>query len=177
MLGLTPLGTIHTLISLVALAAGFASILRDGRIVAGSGLGRTYVWSTALTCLTGFGIFERGGFGVPHALGVVTLLVLALATWQGGARWLGARWAYVSTVCFTLTLFFHMIPGTTETFTRIPAGRPFFTGPDDPALQKVVGVIFLVFVVGAIVQVLHLRRQGRASPPAPGLQGAGKGLR
>ena len=177
MLGLTPLGTVHTLVSLVALAAGFASLLRDGRIVPDSGLGRTYVWSTALTCLTGFGIFERGGFGVPHALGVVTLVVLAFATWQGGARWLGARWLYVSTVCFTLTLFFHMIPGTTETFTRIPAGRPLFTGPDDPALQKVVGVLFLVFIVGAVLQVRHLRRQGRALQSMAGLQGAGKSAR
>jgi hypothetical protein len=36
-----------------------------------------YIWTTVLTCLTGFGIFQHGGFGKPHALGVITLLVLA----------------------------------------------------------------------------------------------------
>jgi hypothetical protein len=177
MFGLTPLGTIHTFISLVALAAGFASILRDGRIVPAVGLGRTYIWSTVITCLTGFGIFERGGFGPPHVLGILTLLALALAGWQGGARWLGARWLYVSTVCYSLTLFFHMIPGVTETFTRVPAGRPLFTGPDDPSLQKLAGAMFAIFLVGATLQVLHLRRVGRASQQVAPLQGARKSAR
>ena len=174
MLGLTPLGTVHTFISLVALAAGFANLLRDGRIVPGSGLGRIYVWATVLTCLTGFGIFQHGGFGVPHMLGIVTLLVLALAAWLGSTPGLARGWLYVSTVSYSLTLFFHMIPGMTETFTRLPAGSPLFTGPDDPMLQKVIGALFVVFLVGATLQVLHLRRTGRDDRRMAGLQGAGK---
>src|SRR5688500_14872065 len=134
MFGLTLLGTIHTLISLVALAAGFASLARDGRIAPGKVLGRTYIWATVATCVTGFGIFQHGGFGPPHALGVVTLAVLAFAAWPGGAKVLGGRWPYVSMVAYSFTLFLHMIPGMTETFTRLPAGRPLFTGPNDPAL-------------------------------------------
>jgi len=35
--------------------------------------------ATAITSPTGFGIFQHGGFGKPHVLGIVTLLVLAIA--------------------------------------------------------------------------------------------------
>jgi hypothetical protein len=172
MFGLTLLGTIHTLISLVALAAGFACLARDGRIEAGKGLARVYIWATVATCVTGFGIFQHGGFGPPHALGVITLLVLAFAAWPGGARVLGARWRYLVTVTYSFTLFLHMIPGVTETFTRLPAGRPLFTGPEDPALQPVAGVLFFVFLAGAVWQVVQMRRADRATASLAPLPGA-----
>ena len=163
MFDLTPLGTIHTLISIVALVAGFACLVRDGRIEPHTGLARIYIWATVATCLTGFGIFRHGGFGPPHALGILTLAVLAFAAWPGGARVFGARWHYVTTVSYSFTLLLHMIPGVTETFTRLPLGRPLFTGPEDPALQPVAGVLFAVFVAGAIWQVVRMRRADRAT--------------
>ena len=83
MFGLTPLGVVHTAISLVAVIAGVIALVRDGRISSGNGLGKLYVITTALTCLTGFGIFQHGGFGKPHMLGIITLVVLA-AAWAAG---------------------------------------------------------------------------------------------
>lgn len=157
MFGLTPLGTVHTAISLVALAAGIAAFVRDRQIVAGNRLGQVYIVTTVLTCLTGFGIFQHGGFGAPHALGVLTLLVLALAALANRTTLLGRASPYVETVSYSLTFFFHLIPGATETFTRLPVGAPLFSGPEDPALQKVVGVLFVLFVVGSALQVWRLR--------------------
>jgi len=165
-LGLTNLGAVHTLISLVALGAGAWALVRDKAIVPDNSLGRTYVWATVLTCLTGFGIFQRGGFGPPHMLGIITLLVLGLAAlaWRGK---LGGASAYVATACYSLTYFFHMIPGFTETFSRVPLGAPFFTGPEDPLLAKVIGVVFVIFLVGVTVQLIRLHRSRRGLPGAP----------
>ncbi|MGJ7519535.1 hypothetical protein ACSFA0_03425 [Variovorax sp. LT1P1] len=130
MFGLTTLGAVHTAISLVALAAGIVSIVRFGEIAAGRTVGRVYVWATVLTCLTGFGIFQRGGFGAPHVLGIVTLAVLGIAALAGSGRLFGGASRYVATIAYSTTLFFHMIPGLTETFTRLPAGAPLFTSPE-----------------------------------------------
>jgi hypothetical protein len=156
MFGLTTLGAIHTAISLVALAAGVAAFVRSQQILPASGTGKLYIWTTVLTCLTGFGIFQHGGFGAPHALGVLTLLVLALAAVAGRTALLGRASPYVETVSYSLTFFFHLIPGTTETFTRLPTGAPLFSSPEDPALQKVVGMLFLLFLLGAAWQVRRL---------------------
>lgn len=157
MLGLTTLGLIHTAISLIALAAGTIALLRDHEISPLKGVGQIYLWATVLTCLTGFGIFEHGGFGKPHALGVLTLLVLGLATVSQRTSLFGRAAAYVVTISYSLSYFFHFIPGVTETFTRVPAGRPLFSSPEDPALEKAVGVLFLLFLVGVTLQVRRLR--------------------
>ena len=165
MFGLTSLGVVHTAISLVALAAGIAALVRDRAILPGSTLGKVYLWTTVLTCLTGFGIFQHGGFGKPHALGVLTLIVLAVAVAAPRIAALGRAAPYVQTLGLSLTFFFHLIPGATETFTRLPAGAPLFSSPEDPALQKVVGVLFLGYVVGATLQALRLRRAGGSASP------------
>lgn len=164
MLGLTPLGAVHTAISLVALAAGIIALVRDGAISPRNTLGRVYLWTTVLTCLTGFGIFQHGGFGKPHVLGIITLLVLALASVADRTGLFGRLSKYVVTLSYSLTFFFHLIPGVTETFTRFPAGGPLFSSPDDPALQKVVGTLFVLTVIGCVLQIRKLR----AAPPTMG---------
>jgi hypothetical protein len=60
-----------------------------------------------------------------------------------------------------------MIPAFTETSTRLPVGAPWASGPDDPNLQKAVGIAFLVFLVGATAQIVRLRRLRRALPAVP----------
>lgn len=167
MFGLTTLGLIHTAISLVALAAGAAALWRYQALSTGNGLGRVYLWATVLTCLTGFGIFQHGGFGKPHALGVLTLLVLAVAVLAERTALFGRAAVYVSTLSYSLSFFFHFIPGVTETFTRVPSAAPLFSGPDDPALQPVVGTLFLVFLLGAALQVRRLRAQRPARTGVP----------
>lgn len=164
MFGLTPLGVLHTAISLVALVAGLIALVRDQEIAPERTLGRVYFWTTVLTCVIGFGIFQHGGFGKPHALGIVTLLVLGVATWAQHSPLFGRASRYVVTIGYSATFFFHLIPGTTETFSRLPVGAPLFTGPDDPGLQKVVGVFFLVFLLGVAFQVRRLRADRRAMP-------------
>lgn len=167
MLGLTTIGVVHTAISLVAVAAGIHAFFRDKQISPRNGLGKVYIWTTVLTCITGFFIFQHGGFGKPHVLSVITLLVLALAWAAGSTRVFGRAGRYIETVSYSLTFFFHMIPGFTETFTRLPAGAPVFSGPDDPTPQKVIGVVFLLFLAGAFLQVMRLRRVGGiAAAPA-----------
>ena len=154
MYGLTTLGVIHTAISLVALGAGIVGFARDKRIDLSNGAGKTYLVTTILTCLTGFGIFQHGGFGKPHALGVITLLVLAVA-WKVAAK------PALQTVLLSLTFFFHMIPAATETLTRVPMGAPILPNAEAPELQVITGVMFLVFVIGAVLQVRRLNQHAR----------------
>jgi hypothetical protein len=156
MFGLTSLGVVHTAISLVAVAAGLIAFFRDGRIAPGNGVGQVYIWTTVLTCLTGFGIFQHGGFGKAHALGILTLLVLFVATLAGRTALFGRASAYVQTVGYSATFLFHMIPAITETTTRLPLGAPLLPNADAPQLQVATAGLFVVFVIGAAWQILHL---------------------
>lgn len=158
MASLSTLGLIHTAISVVALVSGFIAVAKPRGISWGDREGRIYIIATLLTCLTAFGIFQHGGLNKAHALGVVTLLVLAGA-YVADRRVPSSAWAhYVAPLGYTTTLFLHLIPGVTETFTRIPVGSPVFNGPEDPALQQLIGGLFGAYLVGVALQVRQLRR-------------------
>jgi uncharacterized membrane protein len=159
MLGLTTLGTVHTAISLIAVAAGLIAFFRDKGISPRNWVGKIYVVATVLTCLTGFGIFQHGGFGKPHMLGIITLVVLAVAYAAGYTKFYGRASPYIETVSYSATFLFHMIPGITETTTRLPLGAPLLPNADAPALQAASAVLFVVFLFGAALQVRWLRRR------------------
>ncbi len=117
-----------------------------------------FVAGTILSCLTGFGIFQHGGFGNPHILAIVTLLVLGIALAAEHTMSFGGFSRYVETVSYSLALFLHFIPGTVETLVRLPVGAPYLSHPDDPKAQPIVAVFFVIFLVGATLQTLRLRR-------------------
>ena len=156
--GLTTLGVVHTLISLVAVVAGLIALLRDGQIVLGNRIGRTYTIATVLTCLTGFGIFQHGGFGKPHALGILTLIVLGVAALAARTQLFGRAAKYVEVVSMSATFLFHWIPAITETTTRLPLGAPLLPDADAPELKAATAVLLVLFLAGATWQVLRLRR-------------------
>lgn len=163
MLGISSFGMVHTIISLVAVAAGLISLIRYGAISWNNSVGRTYVYATILTCLTGFFIFHHGGFGKPHVLGIITLIVLSTALVASEKINLFGRVSpYVATVSFSMTFFFHLIPGITESTTRLPVNAPLAAGPDDPLIQKAVGICFVLFLIGATIQVIRLRQRLKA---------------
>lgn len=164
MFGLTPLGLLHTAISLIAVAAGLILLVRDHGISPRRPLGRLYVVTTILTCVTGFGIFQHGGFGKPHVLGILTLVVLAVAALAGRGRGFGRAAPYVETVAYSATFFFHLIPGFTETLTRLPPAALVFAGPEAPGLQALAAGLFALFVIGAYAQVRRLRAAVSAPP-------------
>ena len=161
MLGLTPLGIFHTAVSLVAVVAGLIVLVRDKQISPKNLLGKIYVLATVITCLTGFGIFQHGGFGKPHVLGIVTLVVLAVAAVAGYSRLFGRASPYVETVSYSVTFFFHWIPAIAETSTRLPLGAPLLASPEAPELQAATAALFVVFLIGATLQVRRLRARLR----------------
>jgi len=166
MLGLTLLGTFHTAISLIAVVAGFVALARERAISTRSAAGLIFFGGTVISCLTAFGIFQHGGFGVPHVFAIVTLVVLAVALAAERAAALGWLSRYVATVGYSFALFLHFVPATVETLTRLPAGAPYLANPEDPKAQPIIGLFFLLFLIGATLQVLRLRsvpRPARAS--------------
>ncbi|MBI1768395.1 MAG: hypothetical protein HY015_08350 [Bacteroidetes bacterium] len=156
MFGLTPLGIFHTLISLVAVVTGIVALTRDGKISWENAVGKTYVITTIITCLTGFGIFQHGGFGKPHALGVITLVVFGFIYLAQQRSFFGRFSPYVVTVGFSMTFLFNMIPGIIETATRLPLDSPLASSPEDPNIQMAIAICFVLFLIGATIQVRKL---------------------
>lgn len=157
MLGLSIFGIVHTIIGLIAVGFGIAAFWRHAEIGTRTRSGQLYVVLTVLTCITGFFLFKHGGFGKPHALGVLTLIVLGAA--YGAERRPGRLARYIAVVSYSTTFFFHMIPGFTETLTRLPVGAPWAASPEAANLQALIGGVFVLFLVGLALQLRALRRR------------------
>ena len=157
MFGLTTLGVFHTAISLVALIAGIIAFARYKEISSKNLLGQVFLAGTIVSCLTGFGIFQHGGFGKPHVLGIMTLVVLAAALTAEYSSLLGRASRYVATLGYSTAFFFHFVPATAETLTRLPPGAPIAPNADAPQVQMVIGGFFVLYLIGITLQVLRMR--------------------
>src|SRR5438046_10428090 len=109
MLGLTPFGAFHTAISLVAVLAGLVAFIRYKAISPRTLAGKIYIAMTVATCVTGFFIFHHGGFGKPHVLGIVKLVVLGVAAIAGYSNLFGRASRYAATISYSAPFFFPRI--------------------------------------------------------------------
>ena len=152
MFGLSVPGIFHTAISLVAVVAGLHAFWRWQAIDPRKNGGKVYLVMTVVSCLTGLGIFAHGGFGKPHALALITLVVLAVAVLAQTSSVFGRFSRQVEVVSYSLSFFFHLIPGITETSTRLPLSHPLLDSPEAPVLQALFAVLFIIFLAVAIWQ-------------------------
>ncbi len=153
MYGLTILGIFHTAISLIAVASGAISLIKKRKINGDTTLDKIYIITTVIVCLTGFGIFQHGGFGVAHVLGIITLIVLGIALFAHRLKK-----TYIATVAFSMTFLLHLIPAINETMTRLPYGAPMAKSPDDPRIKTFIGICFILFLIGATLQVISIKK-------------------
>jgi uncharacterized membrane protein len=157
---LSPLGIIHTVISILALIVAFIALFRDGKINPGNTVGKWYVALTVLTCLTSFGIMKTGHFTPAHGLSVLVLLLLPLGIYAH--RLFKTRGEKIQIIVMTTTLMLSFIPAITETLTRLPVSGPIAAGPD----ASVVKMSLLGLVIIAIVGIFYQLRKSRPTSPS-----------
>ena len=156
MLGLTPLGAIHTAISLVAIVSGVWALARDREILASNQIGRIYLATTTLTAATGLMIFEHGGFRIGHKFAILTLVVIAIGTLAATTSVFGRASRYIQAICYSSTMLLHMITGSAESLTRLPPGAPLVTAANAFIFKYIIGALVLLFLVGLAFQLRWL---------------------
>lgn len=159
---ITPLGWVHTAVGGLSIIIGFVTLFRHRRIASSNLTGSLYLAGTLVTAVTALGIYQHGGFGVAHALAVLTLLALAAGLAAEKTTLLGATGRYVAAVSYLATLLFHAIPAVTDATLRLPVGNPLLDSIEDPRLKMAYLGLLIAFVVGAVLQCRWLTRQPNA---------------
>jgi len=145
---------VHVILSLVGIFTGF--IVMFG-LLAGR---RLDVWtaiflaSTVATSVTGFGFpFEH--FSPPHYVGVLSLLVLAVALVARYAFHLRGSWRWMYVVGAAIALYLNVFVGVVQAFQKIPmfsALAPTQTEPPFAIAQLVVLALFVVLTIVAAIR-------------------------
>jgi hypothetical protein len=154
---LSTLGIVHTLISVIPIAAALHGFVRFGRIEPSSRSGQLYLASLALSVVTSFGLSSTGGFNPGHAIGILALLAAFSAMVIPRLSFLGRSRPYLATFGPSFSFFLLLVPGITETITRLPAGRPFASSPADPLVATLLAAWLTLFVLGFALQSLAIR--------------------
>jgi uncharacterized membrane protein len=154
-----PLGWFHTAMGIVALVSGAITLKTHKEISLRTRSGQIYLVTTLVTAGTALAIFQRGEFGPGHALGVMTLLALAVGTLAAKTQIFGKISRYVQAVSYSATLLFHCIPAVTDGLLRLPVGNPVLTSIEDPVLKACYLALLLAFLIGVSLQLRWIRRQ------------------
>ncbi len=154
-----PLGWFHTAMGVIALVSGGFTLARFKEISLQSRSGQIYLATTLITAGTALAIFQRGEFGPGHALAVMTLVALAVGTVAANRKPFGNLSRYVQAVSYSSTLLFHSIPAVTDGLLHLPVGDPVLTSIEDPILKMCFLGLFVLFLVGASVQLRWIHRQ------------------
>ena len=154
---MTALGVVHTAFALVALLFGFIALIKYKEISLQNRSGLLYIVTTAITAVTSLGIYQHGGFGFQHILGILTLAGLAIGTAAERTQVFGAASRTVQAIGFSTTIFCHLLPGVTETLTRLPPGNPIVTSYSEPTLKIALLLVLISFIVGLTLQLRWLR--------------------
>ena len=144
----------HVLLSLAGIASGLVVLLGMVNARPLDGWTGFFLATTVLTSLTGF-LLPAMGFDPARRVGVISLVVLAVAiVARYGVRLRGAwRWIYIGTATFALYL--NCFVGVVQAFQKIPALRALAPMGSEPPF-----VIAQILVLGLLVLlgILALRR-------------------
>ena len=146
---------VHVIISLVAIASGLVvtwDLLRRKSSSAWSGL---FLTTTVATSVTGF--FFGSKFGPPHVIGLISLVLLALAIYASARRRLAGRWRATYVVTALASLYLNVFVGVVQAFQKIPAIRALAPTQSEPPFAIAQGLVLLAFVVAGWMAIKGTR--------------------
>lgn len=151
---MSPFTLFHVVISLIGILSGFTAVFG---MIAGKRLdGWTAVFlvTTALTSITGF-LFPFHKLLPSHILGVISLVVLALAIPARYVKHLEGAWRKVYAITASIALWLNVFVFVAQLFMKVPSLHVLApTGSEPPFLvtQVVVMAVFVVLTVAAAIK-------------------------
>jgi hypothetical protein len=144
---------IHVVLSLIGILSGLVVLygLLSGRPLVG--WTALFLATTVLTSATGFPL-PPFGFDPPRAVGVISLVLLALAIVAlYGFRLAGAwRWIYIGTAI--AALYLNVFVAVTQSFQKLPFLQPLAPTQSEPPFIVAQLVVLAVFIaLGALATI------------------------
>jgi len=149
---------IHVLISMGGIFSGFVVLFR---LLAGNGLdgwNTFFLATTVATSVTGF-FFPVQHFMPSHAVGILSLLVLAVAIYALYFRHLTGSWRKVYVVTAMLAFYLNVFVGIVQSFLKIPALKELAPTQTEPPFKLTQLTVLALFVVFAIAAALRFRNE------------------
>src|SRR3989442_755072 len=149
---------VHVVISLVGIASGLVvvfGLLTAKRL---DGWTALFLASTVATSVTGFG-FPFDHLLPSHKVGIVSLLVLALAILARYPLHLAGVWRRVYVVCAVVALYLNVFVGVVQAFLKIPVLNAMAPKQTETPFVVAQGGVLALFVVLGITAAIRFRAE------------------
>jgi len=154
---ITLLGWFHTICGILSIIIVLYVLFQHKLISIKQNLSKLYLLLTFITAFSSLLIYNQGGFGIAHILGVLTLLAVVVGIFVEKTLMLGWMSKYFYTLCYTSTFLFHMIPAITDGLRRLPVNDPVAKSFSDPIIVNFHMLFFLIYIVILILQFRKIK--------------------
>jgi hypothetical protein len=143
---------VHTVLSLIGILAGFVVVfgmLSSKRL---DGWTAVFLATTVLTCVTGF-FFPRDHILPSHIVGIISLVVLAVAIVALYVHRLRGSWRWIYVASAVLALYLNVFVGVVQAFLKVPFLNALAPTQSEPPFAIAQGIVLVIFVVLGILAV------------------------
>jgi hypothetical protein len=147
---------IHVAISLAAIASGFVvlfGMIANKRL---AGWHTFFLATTVATSVTGFG-FPIKGMTPGIAIGLISLVILAVVLYARYAKHLAGFWRPVYVIGATLAFYFNFLVLIVQSFQKVPALKALAPTQSEPPFLAAQIIGMLAFLVLGTLAVRKFR--------------------
>jgi hypothetical protein len=155
-LGMTTFTFMHVVLSLIGIFAGLVvmfGLLAAKRL---DGWTALFLASTVLTSVTGF-LFPFHRFLPAHAIGILSLVVLAVAILARYTFHLAGAWRRTYVVTAMIALYFNVFVLVVQSFLKVPALKAMAPTQSEPPFKIAQLVVLALFAVLTILASIKFR--------------------
>ncbi len=147
---------VHVLISLAGIGSGFIVVygLLSGKRL--DGWTAIFLATTVLTSGTGF-LFPVEHLLPSHVVGIISLVVLAVAILARYARHLAGAWRWIYVVCAMVALYLNCFVAVVQSFLKVSALHSLAPTQKEPPFLVVQLAVMVIFIVLGALAVKKFR--------------------
>jgi hypothetical protein len=163
-LSLSAFTTLHVILSLIGIVAGIVvvfGLLTDQRLPGWTAL---FLASTILTSLTGF-LFPFSQLLPSHVVGLISLLVLAIAVLALYVFRIGGIWRSVYVIAAVIALYFNVFVGVVQAFQKLGFLQRLAPTQSEPPFLVAQLAVLVIFVVLTVLGLRSFQPAARDANP------------
>jgi hypothetical protein len=146
----------HVLISLIGILSGLVvmvGLLTGKRL---NGWTALFLVSTVLTSVTGF-FFPFHGVTPAIGVGIISLVILAVAIFARYPRKLMHAWRWIYVVTAMMALYLNVFVLVVQLFQKVPALRALAPTQSEPPFAVAQLVVLVLFILLTLLAVIRFR--------------------
>jgi hypothetical protein len=146
----------HTIISLIAIVIGLFIVFGFLTAKRLPTLTAVFLITTVATSATGF-LFPFHGFKPSYAVGILSLVMLAIAIVARYVGQINGSWRWIYVVSSVVSLYFNVFVLVAQSFGKIPALKALAPTQTEPPFAIAQIIVMILFILIGIYSVKKFR--------------------